>query len=88
MTERTRPRPSGKIRRPKPKIRILTQEEMDSNRRVREVEDTIHNQLYPEAEGALGPPGGIMEAEGMVEGGSVRGQKPIQVKKKMFKGIF
>jgi len=26
--------------------------------------------------------------KGMMEGGSVRGQKPIQVKKKVFKGIF
>ena len=32
--------------------------------------------------------GGMLGAEGMAEGGSVRGQKAIQVKKKIFKGIF
>lgn len=31
---------------------------------------------------------GVEGVEGMSEGGSVRGQKAIQVKKKMFKGIF
>jgi len=30
----------------------------------------------------------MQDAEGMAEGGSVRGQKNIQVKKKQFKGIF
>ena len=34
-------------------------------------------------EGSIAP-----YAEGMAEGGSVRGQKAIQVKKKQFKGIF
>lgn len=29
-----------------------------------------------------------IQTEGMAEGGSVRGQKPIQVKKKIFKGVF
>ncbi len=32
--------------------------------------------------------GGMLGAEGMAEGGSVRGQKAIQVKKKPFKGTF
>jgi hypothetical protein len=31
---------------------------------------------------------GVQDVEGMAEGGSVRGQKAIQVKKKPFKGIF
>ena len=30
----------------------------------------------------------MQDAQGMAEGGSVRGQKAIQVKKKIFKGIF
>lgn len=30
----------------------------------------------------------MQDAQGMAEGGSVRGQKNIQVKKKQFKGIF
>ena len=30
----------------------------------------------------------MQDAQGMAEGGSVRGQKAIQVKKKQFKGIF
>ena len=30
----------------------------------------------------------MQDAQGMAEGGSVRGQKAIQVKKKPFKGIF
>lgn len=30
----------------------------------------------------------MQDAQGMAEGGSVRGQKNIQVKKKVFKGIF
>jgi len=88
MTEKTRPSGSGKIRKPKPERRIPTEEEIESNRQVDEVIDRIRNQLYPEAEGALGPSGPVIEADGMAEGGSVRGQKPIQVKKKIFKGIF
>jgi len=30
----------------------------------------------------------VQDAQGMAEGGSVRGQKNIQVKKKVFKGVF
>ena len=30
----------------------------------------------------------MQDAQGMAEGGSVRGQKAIQVKKKLFRGIF
>ena len=46
-------------------------------------DDDAISEMQGDMEGSIAP-----YAKGMAEGGSVRGQKAIQVKKKVFKGIF
>ena len=63
--------------------------DMDSPRQARRklleqgYNDDAISEMQGDMEGSIAP-----YAEGMAEGGSVRGQKAIQVKKKPFRGIF